>query len=558
MQRSICPCQKAPVPVRAPARPPLRRATAALLAGLLALAPAAQPAPARTSVVVLPHAAFPGVPESAAQRAGELLSQEVRRRGELKLVVPKPRPPAARGADAVAQARLALGKAAELATRGRHAPAAAALEKAISLLASKPAALDEEGGKLLVNAALQLAVERLVSGDEDGGESALAQLVRLAPEREVRSADYPPAFLVELAGVRKRLLATPRGSLRVLAPPGSGETRVFVDGRPVHGAPVVVKDLIPGEHFVRVERAGATWGQKLVAIAGVETRVAPQPGAEGPAAELTGALLLGEVDRASVQTAGRLARAAGAQAALFGALLKSGDGFTLRSFLCLAKADRLVPLAPVSLDAELLGGLVQMVKLGDDAVAKLSVPPPEPLLPLSLESAAPPALAEVHAAPPPPLEAEAAAIPLAPLVPAPQPTPAAAAPAPPVPGAPVPTSPPATAPAPTPAPAAPAIARAASDPPSRALVIPRMPTPDDADALQPARAVQQLPAQKRLEALEPDAIKTVREPPASKSHTLLWVVVGALVAGGLATGGYFLYQSTRSPESATVTTTWTH
>ena len=153
------------------------------------------------------------------------------------------------------------------------------------MLTAKPSALDEPAGKLLSDAALQLAVERLASGDEDGGDAALAQLVRLAPDRAVSAADYPPAFLIELAGVRKRMLAAPRGALRVLAPPGSGESRVFVDGRPFPAAPVVVKDLIPGEHFVRVDRAGSAWGEKVVIIAGVETKIAPQPGLDGPAAE---------------------------------------------------------------------------------------------------------------------------------------------------------------------------------------------------------------------------------------------------------------------------------
>ena len=65
--------------------------------------------------------------------------------------------------------------------------------------------------------------------------------------------------------------------------------------------------------------------------------------------------------------------------------------------------------------------------------------------------------------------------------------------------------------------------------------------------------------QKRLEALEPDQIKTVREaPPPPKNHTALWIIAGVLVAGGLAAGGYYLYVNGQTPTTATVNTTWPH
>ena len=286
--------------------------------------------------------------------------------------------------DPVAQARTMLGKAAELSQQSRHTAAAEAVQKAIALLTAQPALLDEASGKLLSDAALQLAIERLVSGDEDGGEAALALLVRLDPGRQLNAADYPPAFLVELQGVRKRLLAAPRGSLRVLAPPGAGEARTLVDGRAVPPAAALVEDLIPGEHFVRVERAGVAWGQKVVVIAGVETT------AQEPA--------------------------------------------------------RRVALPGARTD----------------------------------------------------------------------------------------------------------------EPPSHALVIPRQPTPDESEPLQARPAKEGKPAATHLEALEPEAIKTVRETPRKSSHAALWIVAGVLVAGALAAGGYFLYQSGQTPTTANVNATWSH
>src|SRR5216684_1029576 len=90
------------------------------LAALLALAPSAHAAARKAPVVVLPYAVFPGVPRGVGARIGELLSQELRGRDELKLVELKPQP-ARPKADPLAQARAALGQAAGLAQKSRHA-----------------------------------------------------------------------------------------------------------------------------------------------------------------------------------------------------------------------------------------------------------------------------------------------------------------------------------------------------------------------------------------------------------------------------------------------------
>ncbi|HUJ26680.1 MAG TPA: hypothetical protein VLW85_11725 [Myxococcales bacterium] len=464
-------------------------------------------------VVILPYAALPGVPDAAAARATELLQQDLAARpADVQLLELPPSAPA-KPDDALQQARAALGKAAALARKGQHAQSAEQLQSAIALLQSHPALLDEPLGQQMIDAALQLAVERSMAGDEDGGDAALMQLVRLAPERNVEKSDYPPAFLMALSSAKKRQLAEPRGSLRVLAPPGSGDARVTVDGKALRSPPLVVEQLIPGEHFVRVERNGAAWGKRVVVIAGVETKVAPVDD------EVAGALLQGEVDRGAVQAAARVARDAGAQAALFGAVVKRGDVVRLRTFL--VRDGKLAPLPMLELDRELLGGLVQMVKVGDDVVARLSAQTlDEPPLPLSLSVEPQPVLAQVAVAPPPPQE---------PVVEKPV---ARAAP--------------------------PKLVATPPEPPSRALVVPRQPTPDD-DAPVPAKAVQVVARSSAPRAaLDPAPMPARAVEPEKKHRTLLWIAAGVLVAGGLATGGYFLYEAGRTPTTATVTTTWGH
>src|SRR5438552_9284860 len=94
---------------RVPRHSATTRATSALLSGLLALSPAAWAAAPKTSVVVLPYASFPGVPDGVAARIAELVGQELNGRDELKLVALRAEPAAKDRFDPVAQARTELG-----------------------------------------------------------------------------------------------------------------------------------------------------------------------------------------------------------------------------------------------------------------------------------------------------------------------------------------------------------------------------------------------------------------------------------------------------------------
>ena len=204
--------------------------------------------------------------------------------------------------------------------------------------------------------------------------------------------------------------------------------------------------------------------------------------------------------------------------------------------------------------------LRELVRLADDIQAKLNAPEPQSSVTASFASAAEPVIPEVQGAPLAP--APEVELPLTPLVSeAPPPPPPSSEPARRVamPGAPVAAVPPPAPPPPADTGLVPAAPRPAPEPPSRALVIPREPTRDDADAQPITKPRPAPPPQTRIEALEPDAIKTIREPPAEKkNHTLLWVLAATLLVGGLAAGGYYLYESSQNPTSGTVTATWSH
>ena len=581
------------------------RATSALLAGLVTFLPALQASAARRGkgrivLVVAPYAPLANVSAALAGKASKLVSGELHGRDEIALAeLPQAaEPPEARpNADLEAlheKARFALEEARGLEGAGRHDKAAEALGKAVAALQTRPAAVDAAGGALLAELLLRLAVERMAAGDDDGGDAALAALVRLTPDRAPPLGNFPPAFIREFGVVQRRTLAQGRGSIRVGAAPGEGEARVFLDGRVLHAAPVLIKDVLAGEHFVRVERGGEVHAERVTVLPGADVSISPQLAAKlaGPSGRLQLALQTGALDRAALDQAAQLAKLAGAQGVVFGAVVREGDGYSVRSFAYLLKSGKLVQLARMALDAEMLGASLEVLRLGDDLVGKLASPPAEPTLPLALGSqqvgAGPASMPEVSASPPAasaaqeaePVRKPVAPIPDLPTVPdatadkapaEPPSTPVAAAD--PAarsvvkPGEPAKPASPARPPEVTESSQTPLVAAPPRKPveagPSRELVIPRSPTgladdPTAGNSVERPRAAE--PTTRRIEAVEPGAVAMIREQPqaAPKNHTVLWIVAGGLLAGALGAGGYLLWQNSRTASTATINATWTH
>ncbi|MBS2021149.1 MAG: hypothetical protein JST92_01975 [Deltaproteobacteria bacterium] len=625
----------------------MSQAKVALVMSLVwAAAPVQAAPPAKTTAVApVPFLALPGASDELAAKVSLAVISELKSRNELKVIeLPDDKGDPKAAADklkadaqkASETSRTNIGKAAELFKKGSHAKAAAALDKAVKAMLANPLTVDEAGGKLLADATLQLAVARVITGDEDGADLALTMHVRWAPELPLDAANYPPAFVRAFEAARGRLLGSPRATIKVLAPPGVGETRVLFDGRPLRAAPVQLTDVLPGVHVVRVERGAEAWAEAVDAQPGADAvlvpRFLPPP---GPSMPLATAIGRGEIDKAAAKVAGKLMKQAGAQAVLLGAVSKEGDGFTVRPVLVLEKRDKVLALAPIAVDAELLSASLSVLRLVDEIVAKLNTPPAESPLPVLLGSAvATEELAQVPTAPQPPegvaqapqqastgpqvsqaapiagsldaavaaaVKADAGTATQEPSQTQAQPPVAAQEPQdtgagrrvalpgqkpPPIAAQPKPEAKPEAMPEakaeakPEPkveqpeqraaivpkAPEEQVVAQAnkpAAPPPApgRNLVIPRQATDPD-DEVTTDKPRQAPAAATRIEALEANQVATVHEEPtlqaSKKNHAALWIVAGVLVAGGLGVGGYFLYENSRTAQSATVTATWSH
>jgi hypothetical protein len=373
-----------------------RRTLAAVFSALLVLGPGATAlaAPARTTVVALQYTPLPGTSDAFAARVFGQIAAELRQRSELKLVdVPSSSAGKSAAGKAKSEAERAragsqdqLTKAGQAAQKNQPKQAALLLQQGITQLSAHPLALDEAGGKLFGDLLLQLAVTKAMSGDEEGADQTLAELVRRQPERTLAGGPFPPAFLRSFETERQRVLSQQRGSIRVFAPAGIANPRVLLDGRLLGNAPLMLSEVIPGDHAVLVDAGGEAWAETVRVDAGGQASLAPRLGAAaGDPTDPTGAALArGHLDRTTASQLVKLAKRAGAQAALVGTVSHEGDGYTVRSALILVKGEKVLPLASLSLDAELLGASLEVLRLADDVVAKLVAPGSSAPLPLTL------------------------------------------------------------------------------------------------------------------------------------------------------------------------------
>ncbi|MGC4117316.1 MAG: PEGA domain-containing protein [Myxococcales bacterium] len=240
----------------------------------------------------------------------------------------------------------------------------------------------------LVGANLSLAVAYFRLGLDSDGEKALGNVVRLDPERKLDAEKYPPVFIRAFDNVNKRIKKAPRAAIEVK--PTSGGASVILDGREVGHAPVLIKDVIKGPHFLRV---GDGWSNRVEVPGSDTVKVAPDLGAAGgPVPELIGLLARNVIDDLVISRAVALAEQAPADFVVLGGVHKEGDAVVVSSHLLKVASKKTCLLQRVVFDLEMLGAGIEIYKVGADITNKLDVFGDEEKLPAKVaRDALPPA-----------------------------------------------------------------------------------------------------------------------------------------------------------------------
>lgn len=222
---------------------------------------------------------------------------------------------------------------------------------------------DAKGGMEKLRAALKLYEEGIASVNKlEAVAETLAFLAEAAVQQEFGgdAKDYlkrltamaSEAELPEgLSGktralydkVRGKLLRKKRGSLKVVTTPAGAEVRV--DGTPRGKTPLVIKEMIRGEHYVQVAHPEAGLGGQRVRVKGGKTKevavglskeLGPGPAEEADAtltAELIERARKGTLDQAFRDKAEAIAGQVRAKYVVVGHIAPQGNGFVLTAYL---------------------------------------------------------------------------------------------------------------------------------------------------------------------------------------------------------------------------------
>lgn len=158
----------------------------------------------------------------------------------------------------------------------RFADAIAALDSAALAAAEHGAwGLSREA---LVDLFLYRALARTESGDEAGAWSDFVRAATIDPSRVLDPARFRPSAVKSFGRAVREVSARPPVTLTVRAPAGS---RIHIDGRS-SGGDQASETLLPGEHYVWVERPEAAPFGRTVTLAAAASLVAPDDAARQP------------------------------------------------------------------------------------------------------------------------------------------------------------------------------------------------------------------------------------------------------------------------------------
>lgn len=201
---------------------------------------------------------FAGVPvrepsaDAQAERIAVLLAQALEADGVADLGTP-PLPAVADSADperltaAVDAALTRYQEADFVGASERAASAADRFEETLAFVADAP--WDTYARALLVRS---LAERK--QGNDDGADAALRRLAVLRPDTAPDPALATPSLLGRWQEILDEVRSQKRVEIELVSTPAGAE--VIVDGVARGASPLVVGGLLPGEHFVSVERAG--------------------------------------------------------------------------------------------------------------------------------------------------------------------------------------------------------------------------------------------------------------------------------------------------------------
>jgi hypothetical protein len=359
------------------------RMTVAVLAGLVAGTAVPLPNPGLVSqahaavapgakIYVFPYQpVFKGVSKEITTQTTELLKNEIKHSDEVSLQKGPIFIPETSSTEVKALSDADLKKALSMKQAGETSYQKFQFDKAIKSFEGALAKFESSLALMadftpVIDALLMLSVCYYRTDQEKEGAKMLVKVIRLKPDIRLDPEKYPPMFRNTAEAIRKKLLLKSRGEVEVVA--NEEGATVFFDGHKVGVTPILLKELVPGDHFLRVEKEGLQpWAGKVTVVSTQRRRtLAALGGAKklsGPLGDIAGSLRKNRITPSVLNTVQAEGKKIGADYVILGGVGKIGENYRVGSFLVKVANKQLCPLPEIQFDPDLLGASVEVYNM---------------------------------------------------------------------------------------------------------------------------------------------------------------------------------------------------
>lgn len=325
-------------------------------------------------VLVLP---YQPIYRSVAQRkvatATQLLQKELKEKDGLVVI---------RGA--VANGNASAGPTLDVATAAQkeaeEAEARRDITAAIAARLRVIQGLEKNAGAIEKADAYVLAHHRYAravmwSGDDKKAKSIIEQAARMLPAFELMASDFSRLYRKWFANAARRVVKEKRGELFVKS--GLPGAKIFLDGREMDVAPVLLEKTVPGKHLLTAEVEGVPRFGGIVEVKPGKKAVYTVSfgGSVGgdSVGDVADAIAANAIPSTALKSAISAGKSAGAMFVVAGGLAKDEDHFNVHTFVVDVDKGAIAQLDVVNFDLELLtaeADVFRIVQGIDRAVAK--------------------------------------------------------------------------------------------------------------------------------------------------------------------------------------------
>ena len=197
---------------------------------------------------------------------------------------------------------------------------------------------------------------------EDGLQNeALRAAIRLDPERELDASRFPPIFLNAHAEARDLVMEDDKATIIIDTSALGAEVRL--DGRVVGVAPLTIRGVVPGRHFIRVFKEGRGLMGSVVEVTAGEEKVLSPGIVQSVGQSATELLSDNRFSAEALDEVLQAAKKAGVDFALIGVVAKTEFSVPTALVAISTASGKAARIGPLEFDGDLLNLSIEVLKI---------------------------------------------------------------------------------------------------------------------------------------------------------------------------------------------------